>query len=249
MAKGAVPGDAHEWVSFEDDDEERTWVFDVTFLTSRWTCIFGRGCKGVMTEDASSLNHGCCSYGAHFTDSKDLARVKKAAAQLTADQWQFRSRAAKSGFARTNRSGETVTRLVAGACIFLNRNGFPTGPGCALHQAALSSGARPLDLKPDVCWQLPLRRDDSVGDDGHVTSTIAQWDREHWGRGGEEFHWWCTESADAFVGKRAVYEEMGDELIEMVGPAPYKALKAYLDDRRRRLTARVPLPHPALRKR
>ena len=28
------------------------------------------------------------------------------------------------------------TRLVDGACVFLNRPGFPTGPGCALHQHA-----------------------------------------------------------------------------------------------------------------
>ena len=38
--------DAHEWVSFEDPDEERTWVFDVTFLLSRWSCIFGAGLPG-----------------------------------------------------------------------------------------------------------------------------------------------------------------------------------------------------------
>ena len=25
-----------EWISFEDPTEERTWVFDVTFLLSRW---------------------------------------------------------------------------------------------------------------------------------------------------------------------------------------------------------------------
>ena len=35
--------DLHEWVSFEDPDEDRTWLFDVTFLTSNWNCIFGRG--------------------------------------------------------------------------------------------------------------------------------------------------------------------------------------------------------------
>ena len=37
---------AREWISFEDPTEERTWVFDVTFLLSRWECIFGRGCQG-----------------------------------------------------------------------------------------------------------------------------------------------------------------------------------------------------------
>ncbi len=39
--------DVHEWVSFEDPTgDDRTWVFDLTFLTSPWTCIFGGGAKG-----------------------------------------------------------------------------------------------------------------------------------------------------------------------------------------------------------
>jgi len=79
-----------EWVSVEDEHEERTWVFDVTFLLSRWTCIFGRGCQGVLTGPAAELVQGCCSYGAHFTDAEDEARVEAAAATLTAEHWQFR---------------------------------------------------------------------------------------------------------------------------------------------------------------
>src|SRR5437660_10523275 len=58
--------DVHEWVSFDDPDEERTWVFDLTFLTSSWECIFGQGCLGVFDVPAPERNHGCCSWGAHF---------------------------------------------------------------------------------------------------------------------------------------------------------------------------------------
>ena len=47
-----MPDDLHEWVSFEDPDEERTWVFDLTFLTSAWSCIYGNGCQGVLTGPA-----------------------------------------------------------------------------------------------------------------------------------------------------------------------------------------------------
>ena len=249
MAQQVVPPDTHEWVSFEDPDEERTWVFDVTFLTSNWTCIFGNGCQGVLTGPAPELVHGCCSYGAHFTDSADRRRVEKIADTLTAEQWQFRSKAKKGGIAKKNPAGETVTRIVDGACIFLNRTDFPTGPGCALHQVALERGRNPLELKPEVCWQLPLRRDDTADDEGHVTTTIAQWDRKHWGAGGEQFHWWCTEAPEAFVGARQVYEEMGPELSKMVGKKIYRRLQAYLDDRDRRVAERVPLPHPVLRKR
>lgn len=249
MAPPKVPNDAHEWVSFEDEEEERTWVFDVTFLTSNWTCIFGRGCQGVLTGPAPELVHGCCSYGAHFIDAADRKRVEKAAATLGPEDWQFRDKAIKGGIVKKERSGEVVTRIVQGACIFLNRTDFPTGPGCALHQAALARGRDPLELKPEVCWQLPLRRDEAVAEDGHVTTTISQWDRKHWGKGGQQFHWWCTEAPEAFVGTRPVYQEMAAELTTMVGKRTYRRLQAYLADREARLTGRVALPHPVLRRR
>ncbi|MDQ3758171.1 MAG: hypothetical protein M3394_10025 [Actinomycetota bacterium] len=245
MTRTAAPQDAHEWVSFEDPIEDRTWVFDVTFLTSPWTCIFGRGCQGVLTAPAPELVQGCCSYGAHFTDEEDVALVQAAAATLTAEQWQFRAQGLRRGVVKTNAAGETVSRLVNDACVFLNRPGFPAGAGCALHSAALQRGERPLDTKPNVCWQLPLRREDAEADDGHVTSTIRQWDRRHWGEGGFEFHWWCTESSEAFVGVRPVYEEMRDELVELVGAEVYGMVVKYLEERSGAPVAL--LPHPALR--
>lgn len=67
-----------------------------------------------------------------------------------------------------------------------------------------------------------------------------------WGAGGLEFHWWCTESPDAFVGHRPVYEEMADELVELVGADVYRQVAAYLEERR--AGPGVPLPHPAVRR-
>ena len=84
-----VPDDLHEWVSFEDPDEERTWVFDLTFLTSPWTCIYGNGCQGVLTGPAADLEQGCCSYGAHFVDEDDEQAMLEHAERLTPEQWQF----------------------------------------------------------------------------------------------------------------------------------------------------------------
>ena len=238
-----APAGAHEWVSFEDPDEERTWIFDVTFLLSRWACIFGAGCQGVLTGPAAELSQGCCSYGAHFTSAHDVERVRAAAKTLTPDQWQHRAAARKGGVLRAQRDGTRMTRLVDGACIFLNRPGFPGGSGCALHRAALERDQLPLELKPDVCWQLPLRREDQADAAGHVTSTVTQWDRRHWGDGGAEFHWWCTEAPEAFRAERAVYRHMAAELVAMVGPLVFDSLRSYLDARE----ATVTLPHPALR--
>ena len=247
MGEPAAPDGAHEWVSFEDPDEDRTWVFDVTFLLSPWTCIFGRGCQGVLTGPSPELIQGCCSYGAHFTGEEDVARVTAAAATLTARQWQFRAAGRRLGVTKRDREGDTVTRVIQGACIFLNRSDFHTGAGCALHVAALERGERPLDLKPDVCWQLPLRREDTVDAAGHVTSTLRQWDRRHWGDGGAEFHWWCTEGPEAFVGARPVYRELQEELVELVGADIFERVAAYLDERA--AGPGVPLPHPAVRSR
>jgi hypothetical protein len=244
------PGELHEWVSFEDPREDRTWVFDVTFLMSRWTCIFGQGCQGVLTAAAPELGHGCCSYGAHFTDDEDAARVKAAAAKLGPDEWQLRDRA-RSGALKRTKSGDLATRVVDGACIFLNRPGFPGGAGCSLHLAAVKQRRAPMKLKPNVCWQLPLRLEDDVADDGHVTSTLRQWDRRHWGPGGAEFHWWCTEAPDAFVGTEPVFQTMRTELIALLGRGTYDRISTYLTARYLNGTRHhaVPLPHPAVRRR
>lgn len=243
-----VPPDAHEWLSFDDPDEDRTWVIDVTFLESSWNCIFGRGCQGVLTEPSPELVQGCCSYGAHFTGDADADRVLAAASTLTSAQWQFRSKGRRAdGPLRRTKSGETITRLVGGACIFLNRPDHEGGAGCALHRAALERGMAPLELKPDVCWQLPLRREDAVGQDGHVTSTLTEWRRRHWGHGGADFAWWCTEAPEAFSGGMPVYRSMEAELTAMTGPGVYALIAGYIGLRRKSRKT-TPLPHPALRR-
>ena len=73
MSSPKSADDLHEWISFEDPDEDRTWVIDATFLLSDWTCIYGQGCQGVLTGDATGMQQGCCSYGAHFLDEADVA--------------------------------------------------------------------------------------------------------------------------------------------------------------------------------
>ena len=146
-----------------------------------------------------------------------------------------------------SKSGELTTRLVKDACIFLNRPGLPRRAGCALHRAAIERGVPHLELKPDVCWQLPLRRDDEVADDGHVTSVIRQWDRRDWGEGGFEFHWWCTESPEAFVGTQPVFKELEPEIVAMVGKKIYKRLVQYLQAREAALGEPAVAPAPAMR--
>src|SRR5882724_11609877 len=91
-------GPAREWVAFEDPvDRGRTWQVDVTFLLSSWQCIFGCGCQGIWTAPTPELSHGCCTYGAHFSDKADRDHVVKVAKTLTPDEWQFAKLGRKRG--------------------------------------------------------------------------------------------------------------------------------------------------------
>jgi len=233
-----------EWVSF--DHEGDTYLFDVTFLTSGWHCIFGQGCKGVLEEDATELGHGCCTHGAHFADPADRKRVQRRARTLTDQQWQHRALAEQLGGAiAKNDDGDWTTRVHDGACIFLNRADFHLGTGCALHVGALDAGESFVEWKPEVCWQLPLRLVHATDELGHTTYTLREWKRRDWGEGGEVFHWWCTEEPEAFGSPEMVVDSLRDEIVGLVGEAVYQRLLEELV-----LTPAVtPVPHPAVRRR
>ena len=82
-----------EWVQFVDPaDSDHVVRADLTWLCSRWTCIFGRGCHGIL---AGRPTDGCCSHGAFFSDKADEKRVRQFAAELTDDDWQLRAKAVK----------------------------------------------------------------------------------------------------------------------------------------------------------
>lgn len=247
---------AREWLSVDIDGD--SYLFDLTFLTSSWSCIYGAGCPGIGPEPAPELELGCCSHGAHLLDKADRKKVRAMAAELTAEQWQLREVATElGGPVWRNDDGDWVTRVHDGACIFHNRTDFSAGAGCALHLMAMQDGRRPIDTKPAVCWQVPLRLDWHQSDQGHTTYILTDWKRRDWGEGGEDFHWWCTESPEAFgshaSGSHAapVWETLRDEIIELVGESPYKALVNHIGTlQTERSTNRgvTLLPHPAVRR-
>lgn len=243
----SVQPDAHEWYSVDDPDGT-TWLFDITFLASSWTCIWGRGCPGIHDEPHPELQQGCCTYGAHFADKADRKRVGKYIERLTPAVWQHHDAAlALDGAIYKNDDDEWVTRTVGNACILFNQPGFDAGSGCALHIAATHAEERALDWKPEVCWQLPLRLDHAYDDNEHLTYTLREWKRRDWGEGGNELHWWCTDDDKAFVGNRPVYRELREELIELVGEWPYQHVTDYLERHRTNAQAATPVPHPVLK--
>ena len=196
------------WVEFDDPSHKgRRYRCDLTWLTSRWTCIYGRGCKGIY---ADRPNDGCCTLGAHFSSKGDEKRTLKWAKKLDPEHWQFYNVARKKGATVKVGKGERKTRVVQGGCIFLNRPGFPGGEGCALHGLAEREGVSFVETKPDVCWQLPIRRtyDNVERPDGTSVQvvTIAEYDRRGWGDGGHDLDWYCSGNTDAHIGTEPVYE-------------------------------------------
>ena len=216
---------------------------DLTWLLSSWTCIFGAGCHGVVEGRAED---GCCTHGAYLSDDDDEKRVASFVSKLKKKTWQYADLGRKKGWTVMDElEGEPAkkTRVVDGACIFLNRPGFSGGEGCALHGLALREGLHPLETKPDVCWQLPIRRTQEVvkrPDDVEITlTTIGEFDRRGWGEGGSGLHWWCTSSPEAHVGADPVVVSYGPEITALIGAAAY-------DELLRLCTQRSGLPpHPA----
>ncbi|WP_420452016.1 hypothetical protein [Ilumatobacter sp.] len=288
-------------------DSDTVWRFERGFLTSRWRCLFGDGCKGILSRPAEELGQGCCSLGAHFGDGpsgqEEARRISAYVALLTPARWQFHGvgtaeHVPPSGPDPSERAGvdddaeamgevasestsptdprraddvgvpasaaeaatgadaspdaavavavagfygdaeRSCTRVVDGACVFLNRPGFEGGAGCALHIAALEAGDSPTEWKPSVCWQLPLRVDWSLQHDeepdGPETATVRRWSRADWGEHGTTMAWCCTERSDggeAYSGDEMVVDSLVDELTELAGETVYVELRRRLPPR------------------
>ena len=207
------------------DDGATLWRFDVGFLRSNWACIWGRGCLGILSEPAAELGQGCCSVGAEFEDEAEARLIGALGATLSPERFQYHAEARSGGVYSEDRKN---TRVIDGACIFLNRPGFSGGAGCALHLAALDERERPLDWKPAVCWQLPVKVDWALGDGDVEVATVRRWGRPDWGDEGTTMAWCCTEGDRAYVGDRPVIESLATELEEIVGAGVFSELRRRL---------------------
>jgi hypothetical protein len=225
-------GFPRQWVEFANpDDPNQVIRADLTWLTSRWTCIFGNGCKGLY---ASQPDDGCCIHGAHFSGKQDYKRVAKWVERLTPDIWEKHASAKRKGWTEKE-DGATKTRVVKKSCIFHNSRDFEGGYGCALHHLAEREGVSFVETKPDVCWQLPLRRsyEEREYEDGTEQQilVLGEYDRRHWGAGGHDFDWYCSGNTDAHVGAEPVYLSSRTEIIALIGERAYEQLAALCSER------------------
>lgn len=225
------------------DDPSEVYRCDLTWLTSRWTCIFGQGCPGIYD---SSPDAGCCTLGAHFADEADHARVAAVVEQLDPTEWERHDQGHREGWTERDEDGDLKTRAVDGACIFHNSRGFMGGYGCALHAHALATGVEPHTTKPDVCWQLPIRREFTElprGDGTTYTEVrIGEYTRQGWGPGGADLDWYCSSNTEAHVAPAPVYVTNRAELTALMGERGYAELARHCEAF---VAAGRPVPHPA----
>ncbi len=172
------------------------------------------GARACSTADATELEQGCCSYGAHFVDDDDVQTSSQAFVRLTPDadgSSTTRRREAASCARRARRRRRRADRHPPGRrCVHLPQparlrrrrrlraahrapsrpaSGRSTGSRTCAGSCRCGSSTRPTRTATS------RRR-------------LREWKRRDWGEGGAEFHWWCTESPEAFVGDRPVYQDL-----------------------------------------
>jgi len=220
-----------EWFEVLDKESGVSWCFDMTFLLSRYNCIFGRGCQGGF----GSKPEGCCGDGAYLSSDKDMANVREKAQRLTsADQDRVPLKRVHDPKAIVTKGGQHKTRKLDGSCVFATTTG-----ACSLHAAALRLGERPIDWKPEICWTIPLKIDEDA--EGDVWVTV--WDRnDHSGwntskdsdgkavDGNEGY--WCADDPNAYASDNQIAADFfGEELERLVPPYVHKILRNYIGDR------------------
>lgn len=264
------PDFPREWYEFTDPtDPGHIFSIDVTWLESHWNCTFGTpDCAGI---DATNPSVGCCVHGAFLADETDRDQLYDAVAEMPGKYWQLRPTSTDSFLADDdgtavepwlewdelddedgNPEPALKTLTVDGACIFANRIGWGTGAGCALHQWGAAEGKDLTVVKPEVCWQLPLRRVEAWEErpDAHqiLRTTITEYDRRGWGNGGEDFDWYCTTAPRCHSSARPMWQTQERELIALMGDAAFQHLREHLQARATQapeLRAQLFVTHPA----
>ena len=127
---------------YDPDNPEHLIAADLTWLLSRWTCVFGTpACQGTVE---GRPDDGCCSHGAFLSDDDDRARLDDAVSKLTDEDWQFREKGlGRKGYLELDEhEGEQQLPhpQTQGRVHLLEPARIPRRPGlCAAHQSAASS--------------------------------------------------------------------------------------------------------------
>ena len=208
---------------------------DLTWLTSRYTCIFGQGCHGIY---ADSPDTGCCTLGAHFADKDDEKRVAAYVDQLDAEQWQFHpgrpdGKVKRKDWVEKDEDGERKTRTHRGrrpARLRLPQprrlpDSAPAAPCTDWRSSRAATRSRPSRTCAGSCRSgVPSARSSGRTGTSYTEVTISEYDRRGWGPGGHDLDWYCSGNTEAHVAVEPVYVTNEPELVELMGRAAYDEL-------------------------
>lgn len=226
------PGATTEWLEFVDpEDPEMLFRVNVSFLTSGYNCIFGRGCPGLLNRGVD-YTRGCCERGVTFVNDEDYENIQKSVDMLTEEDCDNLEHVQEKGWAMKSPKGKPYkTKKVNGACIF--RNTTPGREGCAFHVLGMRVGVNPAELKPNICWTVPIRSEVDWDDRHDVfVHTISAWDADDWGgtdddeeeSGRGHMGYWCIDTPDAYNGLQPMYQSHAYELTKLMGESGYNEL-------------------------
>ena len=166
---------------------------------------------------------GCCTLGAHFSDKDDRTRVAAWAEKLSPEDWQYHDVGIQDGIVMKDPEGSKQTRVVDGACLFLNRPDFDGPTGCALHALAIREGV----AGRDEAGRLLAAADPADFRQRGAPGRHARADGEHrrvrpprLGPGGHDLNWYCSSNTEAHVAAEPVYITERDALVELMGTPP-----------------------------
>lgn len=196
------------WLSLEINDS--TWIVDVQFMLSGYSCTFGSGCPGIQGDP----DVGCCAIGTPlYKDEEDT--VAKRVAQLTPEDWQFYGHKWRKRVKRKSLGSRYNTAIHSHngreGCIFANRGDFHSGAGCAFHAAALRRGEKPIDWKPFTCWAVPMGVSEIPSMNTYVVRMI---DRAEWTNGIPDYDvvgWWCSDDNVSWASPNPVFMSHSEE--------------------------------------
>ncbi len=196
-----------------------TLLLDIEFLTSRYSCIYGAGCKGIELNKPKA---GCCSIGAFYADDEDRKNTERMFEENMPSRLMENYATAKRLGVSAKSGNDWKTRVVNGSCIFLNRK--PGNEGCSLHVLAQEMDVSHVKTKPHICWLIPISAEE---DEDDQTIYITRHTVDDWGGNDDEpaIEYWCMGDEEANTANALpVFISHHAELTNELGEEAYKAL-------------------------
>ena len=214
------------WVEFVNPaDESEVMRCDLTWLTSRYTCIFGQGCHGIYkTVAGRRLLHP--RRALRRQGRREAGGGVRRPARRDALAAQARGQAAHPGLDRQGRRGRAEDPGRRG-----RRPGgvhLPQPPGlpprcrlCAA-RAGLRPGARTRSRPSPTCAGscrsgAPSAPSSARTARRYTEVSIQEYDRRGWGPGGHDLDWYCSGNTEAHVAPEPLYLTSATELVALMG--------------------------------